>query len=143
MTRNHRPFLKLVPAAISVFACLEAVAAEGLRYEVLYEFFPYPEGRYPNALIQARDGSFYGTTESGGASDLGTIFKLDLKGVVTTFHSFAGSDGDSPCAALIQASDGSFYGTTYGGGASGQGTIFKLDPHGTFSTIHSFGGDDA
>ena len=63
--------------------CKEAVAAEGLGYEVVYDFTPYPEGRGPNSLIQASDGSFYGTTSLGGTHEDGTIFKLDSQGVLT------------------------------------------------------------
>ena len=76
-------------------------------------------------------------------SDVGTVFKLDAAGTLTTLHSFTGgSDGAYPYAGLIQATDGSFYGTT-SGGASGVGTVFKLDAAGTLTTLHSFtGGSD-
>src|SRR5204862_234362 len=97
------------------------------------------EGAYPSAgLIQAMDGDFYGTTQQGGASNVGTVFKLDGGGTLTTLHSFSGGDGAAPYAAVIQASDGRFYGTTGGGGASNAGTIFRLNAAGTLTTLHSF-----
>ena len=85
-----------------------------------------PEGE----LIQGSDGSFYGTTAYGGASSdpmgLGTIFRVDAAGTLTSLHSFVGSDGAGPLAALIQAGDGSFYGTTFVGGANSGGAIFRF-----------------
>src|SRR5207249_8527538 len=80
----------------------------------------------PSGLIQARDGSFYGTTAEGGASGNGTVFKMDATGTLTTLHSFSGSDGTQPRAGLIQACDGRLYGTTSGVGTTGAGVIFRL-----------------
>ena len=66
------------------------------------------EGGVPAGLIQASDGNFYGTTVTGGAGGVGTVFKLDGAGTLTTLHSFVfGTEGGSrPLAGLIQASDG-------------------------------------
>lgn len=36
------------------------------------------DGQSPNALVQGSDGNFYGTTQSGGAHLVGTVFKLSL-----------------------------------------------------------------
>jgi len=96
------------------------------------------------ALIQARDGNFYGTTYTGGSTPGGgTVFKLTPTGQHTIIHSFcarpACADGSLPVAGLIQASDGNFYGTTLAGGnASGAGTVFEITPGGTVTTLHSF-----
>jgi uncharacterized repeat protein (TIGR03803 family) len=92
------------------------------------------------ALVQASNGTFYGTTESGGANNKGTIFKMTPQGALTTLHSFAGTDGEFPSAALVQGSDGNFYGTTYAGGTNNIGTIFKITPAGTLTTLHNFTG---
>ncbi len=95
------------------------------------------DGANPSAaLIQAIDGNFYGTTENGGASNDGTVFKITLKGRLTTLHSFDGTDGSGP-AGLIQATDGSLYGATVYG-AKGGGTIFKITPAGRLTTLYSF-----
>ena len=84
-------------------------------------------------LIQATDGNFYGTTASGGPSDLGTIFKLTPAGVTTVVHAFADyADGWRP-ESLLQASDGNFYGTTAFGGAF-YGSVFKMTAAGNVST---------
>ena len=89
-------------------------------------------------LVQASDGTFYGTTLHGGAycvqnSGCGTVFKITPSGTLTTLHSFDDSDGKAPFAGLVQATDGNFYGTTaYGAnpactaGLGGCGTVFRL-----------------
>jgi uncharacterized repeat protein (TIGR03803 family) len=113
-------------------------------------FFTLSDGAFPyGALIQGSDGSFYGTTASGGtgfcglpALACGTVFKLDTSGTLTTLHSFNNSDGAGPYAALIQGSDGSLYGTTVGGGPFASGTVFKLNNSGTLTTLHAFNGSD-
>ncbi len=111
----------------------------------LHSFTGYPrEGDGPIAgLIQATDGSFYGTTAGGGASGNGTVFRTDSSGDLMTLHSFDGSDGTFPAGALIQATDGNFYGTTSGGGSFGFGTVFKMDSAGSITTLHSFVGSPA
>ncbi len=105
----------------------QAARAQEASVEVLHEFNPFLRGANPQAaLVQGTDGSFYGTTAGGGASEHGTIFKLDSTGVFTTLHHFQGSDGANPQASLTPGEGGSFYGTTYGGGAGNGGTIFRL-----------------
>jgi uncharacterized repeat protein (TIGR03803 family) len=103
-------------------------------------------GHRPNGLIQATDGSFYGTTLYGGSRYSGTVFKIDSNGTFTTLYSFCSetgcTDGAYPNASLIQATDGDFYGTTETGGANcapdGCGTVFKITPGGALTTLYSF-----
>jgi uncharacterized repeat protein (TIGR03803 family) len=100
-------------------------------------------GFWPRAgLVRSASGDLYGATSAGGASDMGTVFKLDASGVLTVLHNFSGSDGEYPHAALIQDGSGNFYGTTTGGGANGFGTVFKLDGSGTLTILHSFDDSD-
>jgi uncharacterized repeat protein (TIGR03803 family) len=108
----------------------------------LYTFTGGDDGASSNGLVEATDGTFYGTTgQFSPLSTGGTIFRYDGPGILTTLHTFTGGDGVHP-RGLIQASDGSFYGTTRLGGASGVGTIFKFDKAGTLTTLHSFDGSD-
>jgi uncharacterized repeat protein (TIGR03803 family) len=110
------------------------------------------DGASPYAgLIQATDGNFYGTTFYGGANDncyagsCGTVFGITPDGMLTTLHSFDGSDGANPVAALVQGADGNFYGTTVQGAGScpaGCGSVFKITPSGTLTSLHAFGGYD-
>jgi uncharacterized repeat protein (TIGR03803 family) len=112
-------------------------------FKTLYSFTGGADGAIPVAgLIQATDGNLYGTT--WGYGDLnqndGTVFKITLRGTLTTLHSFQLTDGALPFAGLVQASDGNFYGATEEGGTYNYGTIFKMTPRGTLHTLHSFSG---
>jgi len=107
----------------------------------LHAFGASNDGAEPSAnLILGSDGSFYGTTQTGGDFGGGTIYKITSSGVTTTFYSFGGVDNDaaSPYAGLTQASDGNFYGTTTLGGANGEGAVFKLTSAGAYSILYSF-----
>jgi uncharacterized repeat protein (TIGR03803 family) len=92
-------------------------------------------------LMQGLDGNFYGTSELGGANELGTVFQINSAvqpPALTTLYSFAGSDGSYPQAGVIQASDGNFYGVTTEGGANGDGTAFEITSSGALTTLYSF-----
>ncbi len=108
--------------------------------------FDGPHGSMPMriSLVQDAVGNFYGTTERGGDSDHGTVFKMAPDGTLTLLYSFTNqADGTNPDAGLVLASDGNFYGTTRAGGAHGGiGTIFRITPQGTLTTIHTFVGTD-
>ena len=107
---------------------------------VLYSFAGTPDGANPVAsLVRDTAGNLYGTTQYGGPSGSGTVFKLDTTGKETVLYSFTGTpDGANPVAGLIRGAAGNFYGTTYYGGTSGNGTVFKLDANGKETLLHSF-----
>src|SRR6266852_9524913 len=67
----------------------------------------------------------------GGASNLGTVFRVTMAGVETVLYDFDGTHGASPIGGLILGTDGNFYGTTSAGGAAGLGTLFRITPQGT------------
>lgn len=102
---------------------------------VLYSFAGLDSGAAPSgaSLIIDSSGALYGTTLTGGANGLGTVFKLapparaDGTWVETVLYSFTGgNDGSYPFAGLIADASGSLYGTTSQGGANGGGTVFQL-----------------
>src|SRR4030095_11302936 len=69
------------------------------------------------ALIDDGAGLLWGTTDRGGANDLGTVFKFNpANGVLTTVVSFAGPDGRNPKSRLLSDGLGFFHGTAAGGG---------------------------
>jgi uncharacterized repeat protein (TIGR03803 family) len=94
----------------------------------------FPEG----GVIQATNGSLYGTTRVGGAycgpGGCGTIFSITPTGAFATVYNFcpqAGgcASGLAPQAPLLQGTNGKFYGTAPEGGDTGNpgvGTIFSL-----------------
>jgi uncharacterized repeat protein (TIGR03803 family) len=111
-----------------------------------------PDGGYPNGLIQAVNGDFYGTTSVGGSSNqyeiYGTIFRMEPNGTFNTMYQFCSqtncTDGYGPEAGLVQGSDGDFYGVTPFGGnladcfSDGCGTVFRITPEGNLSTLYTF-----
>jgi uncharacterized repeat protein (TIGR03803 family) len=103
------------------------------------------DGYYPNGLIQANDGNFYGTTQSTGPGGgvfgcCGIVFKITPAGVETLFYVFGAyaEDATTP-EGLIQGGDGNFYGVASGGGAHGMGALFKITPAGAETVLYSFG----
>ncbi|MBI4585137.1 MAG: hypothetical protein HY717_14085 [Planctomycetes bacterium] len=75
-----RTVKKALAAWIAVLArlALEGAADQNVRYEVLHNFVPFPNGEGPGNLIQGSDGNLYGTTEWGGSAGAGVIFRLTL-----------------------------------------------------------------
>lgn len=100
--------------------------------------FTGADGAYPTAgLTRGPDGTLYGTTPIGGASNRGTIFRMAPDGSsYTVLHSFPldGTDGIFPFG-VIQATDGMLYGTTSQGGPNGPGTFFRIALDGTGYTV--------
>jgi uncharacterized repeat protein (TIGR03803 family) len=98
---------------------------------LVYKFKNYPsDGAVPRGDLLYRNGTFYGTTEYGGANcavsyGCGTIFSSTPSGSETMLYSFQPSEGAYPVAGLIDL-NGTFYGTTSSGGAYRRGTIFSL-----------------
>lgn len=91
-------------------------------------------------LLRTPNGLFYGTTATGGANGMGTIFSATTGGALNAVASFDGINGAQPLAGLVQAPDGSFYGTASSGGAFGKGTIFVVTADGTLTNLYSFDG---
>jgi uncharacterized repeat protein (TIGR03803 family) len=113
-------------------------------YSVLYDFNVDSGGSSPNSsLIQSSDGSFYGTTYTGGANFYGVIFKLDSSGNYSVLHNFGLNEGTPSFSNLIRDSDGSFYGTTSFGGSLGGGIVFQIDPNDKFNVIYEFENDSS
>jgi uncharacterized repeat protein (TIGR03803 family) len=131
----------------------------GGTHTTIYTFcaqYSCSDGRYPEApLIQAADGSFYGTTAYGGNSECsgglgcGTIFRITSAGTLTSLYSFCAqpgcTDGQLPEAGLVWAVDGNFYGTTTLGGTYSSdcylgscGTVFRITPSGALTTLYTF-----
>ena len=91
-------------------------------------------------VMQAADGNFYGTTESGPYGG-GTIFRMTPSGTLTTIYGFCipytGYCSLAGAAGLIQAADGNFYGIT-NSATTDPGTVFRITPQGTLTTLYSF-----
>lgn len=116
----------------------------GGKVTVMYQFVGCgSNGCNPAAgLVQAKDGNYYGTTESGGASAEGEVFKLTPKGVLSVLHSFntAKDNGAYPQLALTLGTDGNLWGigTDCISGGCGQADIFKITTKGVFTDVYNF-----
>jgi uncharacterized repeat protein (TIGR03803 family) len=126
------------------------------KESVLYHFKGGTDGATPAAgLVADVLGNLYGTTTSGGTSNLGTVFEVSPPGTVwteTVLYNFAGgNDGANPYGNLIFDKAGNLYGTTISGGTSanctgGCGTVFELSPPAaqgdpwTEAVLYSFAG---
>jgi len=133
----HRSLLAGV--CIVVFSAV-AARADGTVCD-LHTFAPLaPDGAFPwSTLIQGADGNFYGTTEAGGPSDAGTIYRVTPSGVLTPMYSFTnGIDGAYTRSGLVLGSDGNFYGAATYGGSNGVGTVFEMTTNGVFTPLYSF-----
>jgi uncharacterized repeat protein (TIGR03803 family) len=102
--------------------------------------FSVIDGSLPqDALIQATDGNFYGTTLQGARNCAfecaGTVFRMTPAGKLTTIHSFCLQsgcpDGTFPYAGVVEATDGNLYGST-------SSTIFRITPPNQFTTLYTF-----
>jgi uncharacterized repeat protein (TIGR03803 family) len=127
------------------------------KQTVLHEFDLVGDGYSSNAGVAIGTGGvLYGTTESGGTANAGTVFSLTpptAQGdawTYATLHSFSGSlqggpDGYRPTAGLVIGSGGVLYGTTWSGGEYALGTAFSLKPPAApggawiETVLHSFG----
>jgi uncharacterized repeat protein (TIGR03803 family) len=115
----------------------------GAAEQVFQNFTGGNDGKVPFDTLIRVGSLLYGTTQSGGANGVGTVFHVGTNGSnFTTIHTFTGgaTDGGNPSAGLIYYG-GNLYGTTQGGGASGLGTVFRMDTSGNITVLHSFGGN--
>jgi uncharacterized repeat protein (TIGR03803 family) len=109
---------------------IDASGSESVVYS--FEGRRKNDGAEPVAALAYSDGTFYGTTESGGsdcsdARGCGTVFSLTPSGGETVLYEFKdhNKDGAFPRGGVTEIGD-TLYGTTYSGGADGYGTVFAL-----------------
>lgn len=125
------------PAPISKLASFNNASVNGKN--------PY------GTLIADASGNLYGTTNEGGASGLGTVFKIvggatETPGALVTLATFNGSsNGRNPQGMLTIDDAGNIYGTTDRGGTDDLGTVFKIAggataSPGTLTTLAMFSG---
>jgi len=132
----------LTLVAVSGLGVITTQSAQAQTFTVLYNFTGSPDGESPfGGVVRDTAGNLYGTTQLGGASGYGTVFKTDASGKETVLYSFTGGgDGGYPVGGLVRDTASNLYGTTYEGGASGYGTVFKVSRKGKETVLHSFTG---
>jgi len=107
---------------------------DGATVTSIHHLDPAVDGREPSRLVEARDGSLYGRTVSGGAFDAGTLFKVGTDGTFTVLRSFDQFESISP---VVAAADGNVYGFSRGI-ANANGSVVRITPGGAVTTVLQF-----
>ncbi len=89
--------------------------------------FTTADGSSPKGdLMQASNGSLYGTTSLNGQFTFGSIFSWNPStSTFTRLYSFNSAEGAAPAGDLVQASNGKLYGTFSQDGQGASGGIFS------------------
>jgi uncharacterized repeat protein (TIGR03803 family) len=137
----------LILIVIASLMVTSPVAAQ--TFTVLFTFTNVSQGFEPwGPLALDAAGNIYGTAfYGGGASNYGTVFKVDTGGTLSVLHSFTGiPDGFWPQGGLVVDKSGQFvFGATPRGGNKSKlcsgacGTIFRLTQAGEEKMIYRFG----
>ncbi len=152
----YKPFTLLACIFTLWFTSLSAPAQGVFTSLISFTYTNGPDygsfgiGSRSGAMVQAKDGNFYGTTPTGGVFTnvpgyFGTIFKMTPDGTFTSLYLFgtvlAGNNdnGHWPQGNLIQGADGNLYGTTQYGGPPNGGTVFQITTNGNLTTFYNFG----
>jgi uncharacterized repeat protein (TIGR03803 family) len=116
---------------------------DGGEFSVLKSFdatLNWLDGAYPfRGVIEGLDGALYGTTDQGGSTREGTLFRLSKTGDdFTVLHDFGwGGFGSFSRAPLLTGSDGHIYGASTIGGWGNGGVVFRLSPSGEVTILES------
>ncbi len=112
---------------------------------ILHSFAGGPsDGANPSVagLVMDPNGNLYGTTQNGGASSHGVLYKLS-QGTESILYSFAGGmkDGCYPFGTPVMDKQTNLYGTTVScGSSSSGGIVWKVGQKGKETVMHRFGG---
>lgn len=108
------------------------LSGDSATVEVVHAFRGWPEfdGGFPAApVVQGPDGDFYGTSERGGYSDAGTVWKVAADGSsFELLHGYLNSatDGSVPYSNVMFAG-GNLYSVTTSDSFGSSGSIIKID----------------
>ena len=117
--------------------------AQAQTFKVIHSFTGGSDGGNPlDGFIADSAGNLYGTTNAGGASGYGVVFKITKSGVQSVLYSFVGgTDGEFPEGGLIRDKVGNLYGTTTaGGGVENSGIVFMVSAAGVEQVLYTFPG---
>jgi uncharacterized repeat protein (TIGR03803 family) len=112
------------------YGAIYKVRTDGTGYTVLHHFDKV-NGMYPDrGLVQDESGNMYGMTFSGGATNLGVVYKIRPDGTgFTTLHNFTVNQQyfSGVAQSLLLDSDGFLYGRV----PQSQSMIFRIKKDGT------------
>jgi uncharacterized repeat protein (TIGR03803 family) len=137
-TMKKNPYI--LAALIAGLVLMPAARLAAQSFTPLYNFTNGLDGAYPESGLILAGDTLYGTAESGGSRDDGTVFAVNINGGgLAPVHSFTNGNGGSfPIGGLI-LSGNTLFGTTVEGGTSSYGTVFSISTSGQhFKTLYSF-----
>jgi uncharacterized repeat protein (TIGR03803 family) len=121
------------------------MSADGSDFRVLHTFSGGSgDGKAPHGTLLQSGRAVYGLTFWGGASNLGTLFRIGTDGTdYRVLHHFAGgnSDGARPRGGALVQSGSTIFGMARQGGPADGGVIFSIGADGSgYRVLHFFEG---
>lgn len=107
-------------------------------FQTIYHFSG-PSGPYAEGQLLLIGNTLYGTTDSGGTWDAGTVFKVNTNGggyaVLKSFTNtdvlfHTNTDGANPDTGVVLCTN-RLIGTTFFGGYKARGTVFSMNTNGS------------
>src|SRR5581483_1727315 len=123
------------------------ISTNGTGFAIVHTFTSGSDGSNPNGGLVLSGSTLYGAAGTGGANNVGTIFKVKTDGTgFTTVHTFSSPTGGNPIntegynpQGNLLLSGNTLYGTTPIGGANGEGTIYSVQTNGSgLTVVHTF-----
>jgi uncharacterized repeat protein (TIGR03803 family) len=109
----------------------------GYSENVLYSFQGGNDGQAPvGRLLEDSSGNLFGSTDGGGPSGAGTVFRLSPQGsgyAESVLFAFDLRNGLYPLAGLIEDASGNLFGTTFFDGQTNRGNVFELSAGSAYS----------
>lgn len=114
---------------------------------VIHKFSGVIDGAGPGSPVAfGQNGYIYGTTPTGGAYGMGTVYQIKPQGDgwrLLVIHAFTGgADGTGGSAGrLLVDGAGNLFGVCTSGGVNGFGTVYEMSHrpgHWTFTTLYAF-----
>jgi uncharacterized repeat protein (TIGR03803 family) len=102
---------------------------EGVRDGVPTRSYLSGKGSNPLALVQATDGTLFGSTQHLGRNGAGSLYQLNPNGTgfkVVHYFNASDEDGREVNGPLTVGSNGDIYGATAWGGKNDLGTVFSM-----------------
>jgi uncharacterized repeat protein (TIGR03803 family) len=97
-------------------------------------------GNEPTMPLCASSNLLYGSTQYGGANNVGALFCVDTNGTSQWIQAL---DGTTRNLSELVAIDGYLYSASYTGGAHGDGSIVRIKKDGTgLTNLFSYAGTD-
>jgi uncharacterized repeat protein (TIGR03803 family) len=121
-----------------------SIQGDGTAASYLHQFTGGPtDGSQPQGGLTLDGTVLYGTTQAGGSTDNGTIYKVSTDSTgYQSLLSFTGTSGAAPGSSAVTSltiSGSTIYGTTKTGGSANSGLVFKLNTDGTnYSVMKEF-----